>query len=72
MVNWIEADLNESLQSIVRNTINDWRRKIYVSRDKSDVSPEDQVTTYFEDIKVKNIKKKKEIDESFTRLIKCI
>lgn len=70
MVNWIEADLNESLQSIVRNTINDWRRKIYVSRDKSDVSPEDQITTYFEDIK--NIKKKKEIDELFTRLIKCI
>lgn len=48
------------------------RRKVYVSRDKSDVSPEDQVTTYFENIKVKNIKKKKEIDESSTRLIKCI
>lgn len=34
VVDWMEADLNVSLQSIVRKRQNDWRSPVYIAREK--------------------------------------
>lgn len=52
IVDWKEEDLNVNFQLIVRklwglNWLNDWRSPAYVTREKSDVSPENPVMTFW-------------------------
>lgn len=57
-IHWLiglDGGRSESLQLIVRkgrglNGINDWRSPKYISREKSDVSLEEQVMTLFDNI----------------------
>ncbi len=50
VVDYMEADLNVSLIVRKRQSLsgqNDWRRPVYVTREKYVISPEDQVMIFF-------------------------